>query len=507
MGGERRAGPARAPDPSHQPRGGRSRRYRGPDPPVPLAQRQTTPGALTHHYLLPSVRYAGGHRLLAPVALTIALIAVRLVFRILGAPVTGPVLAFWLILFVLATVQLVLSCWDAPYTVTRRQARQLDRLYVVAAIPVYNEDPELLDRCIWSLVNSSHPPDVVHVVEDGPSADYSELRKHWLSVLSWTRLHWTQRSVNQGKKHAHAEAFLAHPEADIFITVDSDTAVEYHCVAEALKPFADRRVASVACIEEIINKRVNWLTMSVAARNAFFQLVVWGAQSALGELIVNRGTCALYRAPVIREIIPAYINETFLGHPIRLGDDSALTLFSRARGKTVQQVTAFSLPTYPENLSHHFRQRLRWARGSTIRHCWRLRYLPLTSYGFWFVVSYVYFVILSVLYTGEAIWEWPLSVPGLAGMVIGVLLVAFATGLRSLCVRRSDDTWQVRCWTCLLNPTAVLWLWFVVRVVRYYGILTCLKQGWTTRQAGVEVGVTVPTVIRMEEREPEEALI
>ncbi len=41
----------------------------------------------------------------------------------------------------------------------------------------------------------------------------------------------------------------------------------------------------------------------------------------------------------------------------------------------IQQVSAFCLPMYPENLSHHFRQWLRWARGGSVRNYWRIRYL------------------------------------------------------------------------------------------------------------------------------------
>jgi hyaluronan synthase len=97
----------------------------------------------------------------------------------------------------------------------------------VAAVPVYNEDPVLLDRCIWALVNQSRPPDVIHVVEDGPSADYSVLREHW--QCPWpgrASVRWSQMPENGGKKVAQSVVFTSHPEADIFVTVDSDTTLE-----------------------------------------------------------------------------------------------------------------------------------------------------------------------------------------------------------------------------------------------------------------------------------------
>jgi hyaluronan synthase len=169
---------------------------------------------------------------------------------------------------------------------------------------------------------------------------------------------WTRQEENSGKKFAQS-VFVNHPEADIFVTVDSDTTLEHRAIEEGLKPFADPGIMSVAGVEENFNKDVNWLTRSVAVRNTYYQLTVWGTQSMFGDLLVNRGTFALYRAWVIREIVPAYVCETFLGRPVKLGDDAALTLFSQARGRTVQQLSAFSLPMHPEELLHHFRQ---WVR-------------------------------------------------------------------------------------------------------------------------------------------------
>jgi hyaluronan synthase len=425
--------------------------------------------------------------------------AVRLYWRILAAaPASRPLAGVWVLTVAAVVFQLIVSLRDKPARVTSRQARQLDELLVVAVIPVFNEDPAILDRSLWSLANSSRPPDFIHVVEDGPTLDYSELRAHWarFPFIAWDQPPWG------GKRIAHAFAFKAHPEADVFITVDSDTAVEHHAIEEALKPLANPAVMSVAFIEEIINKRANLLTWVSQAASLMFQFTAWGAQSALGDLIVNRGTCALYRASVIREIIPAYEHETFLGHPVKLGDDSALTLFSRARGRTVQQVTAFSLPVYPETLKHHVKQRLRWARGSSLRHIWRLRYLSPLTYAWWFVVSYVFLTFLSVGLVIALALAWPQSERTAVAVLGALALSGFATAFRVLCVQRSDDPWWVPPVQFLACPVTVLWRLAVLRFIRYYGIATCLKQGWVTRQQGTEV-----SMVGAGAPEPEAALV
>ncbi len=147
---------------------------------------------------------------------------------------------------------------------------------------------------------------------------------------------------------------------------------------------------------------------------------------------------------MIRDIVPAYLEETFLGlGPVLLGDDAALTLFARGRGKAVQQPTAFALTMYPETLSHHFRQWIRWMRGSTIRNCWRVRYLPLTSWGWWFTVLGVQLFLASVflpvvagvsLDDGEDLRaSWPSPCPGssLAPAMSAAMRAAASGGIRA----------------------------------------------------------------------------
>lgn len=451
-----------------------------------MAARQTTPGALNDSYHLPRVK-PDSRTAPSLIALTVLLVAARigwhLGFALLHRSYWA-LLPLWVLTFGFPVLSVFLCWFDTPFVTTERQDRQLDELFVAVAIPVYNEDPELLDRCIWSLVNCSRPPQKIHVVEDGPSGDYSEVRDHWIQHPS---VAWTRCPKNGGKKYAQSVAFVSCDEADIFLTVDSDTALEYRALEEGLKPFADPGIASVAMIEEVYNKDVNWLTRTCTIRNTVSQLTAWSTQSVFGDILINRGTGALYRAENIREIIPAYVGETFLGHPIKLGDDSALTLFSRANGRTVQQTTAFCLPMYPEKLSHHFRQWLRWARGGTVRNFWRLRYLPITSWGWWWVALGIYFIFTSVIIPFAIAFDWPVSEPVACYIVLFMMTWAAALGPRCLCVRRSGESRFYRFVSVLLYPFGVFWTYVVLRPVRIYGVVTCLKQGWVTRQKGVEV--------------------
>jgi hyaluronan synthase len=471
--------------------------------PLSLAARQATPGALKAWYAIPRVVH---ERRKAPLLVSVALAAI-LVWAanhwafVLTHQVYLPLLPIWLVTFSLSAVPLFAAWADRPFTITGRQQRYMDTLHVTVAVPVYNEDPELLDRCIWSLVNSSRPPQCVHVVEDGKSGDYARLRSHWKGWHGRTLIRWERLPQNMGKKWAQSRVFASNPEADIFITVDSDTTLERNAISEGLKPFADPRIASVAGIEEIWNKHANWLTKICAARNTFSQLVSWSTQSVFGDVLINRGTFALYRAGIIREIVPAYVNETFLGHPVKLGDDSALTLFARAHGRTVQQVTAFCLPMYPETLSHHFRQWLRWARGGSVRNYWRIKYLPFSSWGWWWTALAFYYTVAALFVPVYYFAIWPKSEHLVKWTAASILAWSFSTSLHVLRVRREGESVWTRISSVLAYPAGLIWSSYFLRPIRFYGIFTCFRQGWVTRQAGIEIGADGhrPATPRIEE--------
>jgi hyaluronan synthase len=383
----------------------------------------------------------------------------------------------------------ILSWFDKPSKVkTPATRRRIERLRVTVAVPVYNEDPGLLDRCLWALVNQSRPPELVWVVDDGSSSDYTLLRQHWeRRWLGGTEVRWT-RQVNQGKRRAHAFVFESDHDADIFVTVDSDTTLEYRAIEEGLKPFQSRGVMSVAGIEMGFNAYKNFLTRLQCSLQLFAQAVIGAAWSYAGDMYTNRGPFALYRASAVREFLDIYRDETFFGRRVILGDDSLLALCATARGRSVQQLTAFGLTMWPETLSHHLRQRIRWARGRAVRNFWRTKYRPVMSYCWWFTVSGIYDFLFSVSLVALLIATWPGSAGVIARLGIAMAVLSLPNSLRTLCFHRSDETLADRLTLMLIRPIAALWSSLVLaRVVRLLGTATLLRQGWTTRQNGAEL--------------------
>jgi hyaluronan synthase len=445
-----------------------------------LATREGPRGALNKSYDIPTVEH---RRRAVALWVTFAVLVSSAgllwhVYLAVADPDQRSLQILWALGFSWMGWQWAGSWLDKPYTLGRGQEQVLPKLAVTVIIPVYNEDPVVVDRVLFALSRQTRLPGRVIVVDDGSTVDYEAVRRHWEQCgppLTWLR------QENAGKKHAQAAAFGYDDCADIFVTIDSDTALERRALDEGLKPFADPRVQSVAGFEVAANQGVNWLTKTASVRTLSFQIAACGVQSFFGDILVNRGAFALYRAQLLREVAYAYTHETFFGVPVRLGDDAALTLFARGRGRTVQQSSAFSFTMYPETLSHHFRQWIRWMRGTLIRDFWRLRYLPVGSYGYAFTcINSVAFLATSAYPILVAV-EWPRSDHFAATGLLAMFAWATVTSLRLLCVRRSDQTWLEHVGTLAYYPAALLWQTLVLRPLRLYGMATWRRQGWITR--------------------------
>ena len=318
-------------------------------------------------------------------------------------------------------------------------------------IPCYNEDPALLARVLESCRWQTRQPYAVVVTDDGSTVSNAEVQAACPDVI-WLR------TVNRGKKHAQSEGFREVPWADIFLAIDSDSALERRAIEEGLKPFAYPRVQSVAAVEMALNWRKNILTRATAARSLAFQLFAMSSQSVAGGSVpICPGAASFYRASLIWKVLPSYLGGTFCGQPCILGDDTMLTFFALMNGRAIQQPTAFCFPAYPETLSHHLRQWVRWMRASTIRQIWRLRYLPFRSYGCWFSVWQLGAFTAGVAATALIVIAWSAS----ESLAVGALGGLFAC--------RS-------CWVSGCSLSSVL------TRVSSACLSGCARQKWVTRE-------------------------
>jgi hyaluronan synthase len=445
---------------------------------------------VTHEYEIPDATAVRSRLafVFAGVGVVLALSVARHIYYIDRWPHYRLITVIWTISFAFTAVQWVVSWLERPYTVTPPQQAKLDQLRVTVNVPVYNEEPVVLDRVLYALFSQTRLPNRVDVVDDGSTQeDYSEVRDYWMAhhppsvELSWGRY------PNVGKKRAQARTFGSDPEADVFVTLDSDTTLARNALEEGLKPFADPRVHSIAGIELAWNYSRSLLTRIRGVNALIWQFTVCSAQNmAGGSVLVNRGTYALYRGNMIRETLAAYVGETLWGRPVMLGDDTMLTLFALNRGRAVQQPSAACFAMYPETLSHTLRQWTRWMRGTALRTLWRVRYLSFASWGWWYTAITTWSYLAFVAVIGAVILDWhqarSFAITALYISTLWMWLVAS----RMFAIRRSDQRFIDRLEAFMLVPAAMVWLTLVLRPMRLLGTVTMRDQGWITRAGGAE---------------------
>jgi hyaluronan synthase len=367
-------------------------------------------------------------------------------------------------------------------TCTDEERRGVNTLTVCVNVPCYNEEPALLHRALGGIFAQTRMPDRVEVVDDGSAADYSDVREYWMEHAPADTVFTWRRTLNRGKRHAQMETFSRASE-DVFVTVDSDTVLDARAIEEGLVPFADPTVMAVGGLVLGLNKRRSFLTRIEDLVFTSMQMTVRSAYSQLGSVVVNSGALALYRSQVVHDHHEAYLSETIMGRPVGFSDDSLLTLYAASAGRTVQQLSAVAFTHWPENVSHHMRQQVRWMRGSALRTFWRARYLPLNRPAFWLnVVGFAQFVAITVALV--YIFAQPHLLLASGGQAVAMMVgLAYLALLRSVLVWRSDETIIQRLATYALAPVGMLWLIIIARGIRLYGMVTFAKTEWGTRES------------------------
>ena len=162
-------------------------------------------------------------------------------------------------------VKLVLS---ARRPTAPRTDCSVDSLRVVVLVPMYNEDPEIIRRSVRSLLNQTHVPDRIHVIDDGSnSPDALDAVKDEVRNER-TRVRLSRHRFNLGKRDALATAAQMERDADIFVTVDSDTVLDPGAIAALLGAFRDQRVLGATALVRVLNRDRNVLTRLIDLRYA-----------------------------------------------------------------------------------------------------------------------------------------------------------------------------------------------------------------------------------------------
>jgi hyaluronan synthase len=381
---------------------------------------------------------------------------------------------------------------------------RLDLLQVDVVVPIYNEDPAFLAAGIRSFSEQTRKPRTVWLVDDGTMKDgipYDILENRLVAdAVALTRSSGIdvqcQRQDNAGKRHAQAKAF-ALSDADVFVTMDSDTVLRHDAIEKLLIPFSRRRTMSVAGTAVGQNYQRSLFTRVVEM--GFVMSFIQGrmAEGYFGSVRVNCGIFAAYRGDVVRENLGRFLGQRFLNRPVRAGDDRALTLFAKERGRAEYQLEAVAYSALPVNIHHLVRQRLRWCRSFCWGTLWLLR-RPLTSADFWFtfaqLVALTMFAIVSTV-SVIGVLTGSISFSLLSSTVQSAAGVALVSHFRYVLMARPGEPLYERLLTWFVSPLMSLLSWGVLIPLYFVAIaFPRPQQTWGARKK-VEVRLQPAEVV------------
>ncbi|MGT2808285.1 glycosyltransferase [Streptococcus iniae] len=390
----------------------------------------------------------------------------------------GSLTPYGILLLIYLTLKMSLSFFYRPYK------GKVGNYKVAAIIPSYNEDGESLLETLKSVQSQTYPIAEIFVVDDG-SADKTGIKMiedYIANNPDATNVIAHRLPENVGKRHAQAWAF-SRSDADVFLTVDSDSYIYPDALEELLKSFNDKDVYAATGHLNARNRDVNLLTILTDIRydNAFG--VERAAQSVTGNILVCSGPLSVYRREVVVPNIERYTSQTFLGIPVSIGDDRCLTNYATDLGKTVYQSTARCDTDVPFNFKTYLKQQNRWNKSffrESIISVKKMMQTPLVAV--WTVLEVSMFIMLlySVLdlFVGEA-QEFN-----------GLKILAFLTLIFLVALCRNIHYMVKHPLAFLLSPIYGILHLFVLQPLRLYSLFTIRNADWGTRKAEEEEPLT-----------------
>lgn len=346
---------------------------------------------------------------------------------------------------------------------------------VSLVVPVYREDPHVLERCLRTWL-AEGPLEVILVVDDQDIEVLDHLDRLQLpgvEVIPWR---------HTGKRGALGVG-VRLAAGNLIVLTDSDTSWRPGLLASVQMPFADERVGGVGTRQYVHGRRTNlWRRVAHWLLNTRYLDYV-PAMSGFGAVPCLSGRTAAYRRDVILPLLPQLEREIFLGRQCVAGDDGRLTWLVLASGyRTVHQDSARADSMFPDSFRAFVKQRVRWSRNSyrcyltAAAHGWLWRQPVLTQVT-------VLQILLTPLTMATALWyggKW--MAHGEAFAVAAILIWAcVGRALRGLSHLREHPE------DLVIVPLMVAVVAFVALPIKAWALVTMNRQGWLTRKTGQRV--------------------
>jgi len=349
---------------------------------------------------------------------------------------------------------------------------------LTVVIPAYNEGA-MVERAIGSVATAEYPPGKleVFVVDDGSKDDtwtYIERAASCHPQLI-TAIRFTE---NRGKRAALAEGF-AKARGELVVTIDSDSEITPGSLLALAGPFRDPKVGAVAGKVTVLNVHEGLIPRMLKIRYILSFDFLRAYQSVFRTVYTCPGALAAYRTSVVRNILPAWMNQRFLGVACTFGEDRAMTNWILAAGyDAVYQNKAVVRTIVPITYRKLSRMYLRWDRSYVRedlrlgRIVWRrpLHLIPLVLLdklitNLRFPVGYALIGLLVFLAPSHPIM-----------LVRFGLAVGLAAGFYSLFYLRSERSWDAFYGVIYAYYSLVALSWIFP-----WAVVTVRAKAWLTR--------------------------
>ncbi len=230
-------------------------------------------------------------------------------------------------------------------------------------IPAYNEGL-MVEKTIDSVAAAHYPAGrlEIFVVDDGSRDDtwdyISRAAQRHPGLVTTLRF-----PDNRGKRAALATGFR-RARGEVLLTIDSDSVIEQDTLLAVTGPFSDPRVGAVAGRVSVFNRREGLIPRMLHVRFILSFDFLRAAESTYRTVYCCPGALAGYRTSVVREVLPQWETQTFLGAACTFGEDRALTNYILQAGyDSVYQRSAVVYTIVPTTYWKLSKMLLRWDRS------------------------------------------------------------------------------------------------------------------------------------------------
>jgi hyaluronan synthase len=235
--------------------------------------------------------------------------------------------------------------------------------FLTVIIPAYNEGA-MVEKTIDSVVLADYPRERLQiiVVDDGSKDDTWQYIEN--AALKHGGLVTAVRFPENRGKRAGLEEGFRRARGEIVVTIDSDSVIEKDTLLAIVGPFKNPKVGAVAGKVVVYNRYQGLIPRMLHVRFILSFDFLRATQSTYGTVYCCPGALSAYRITVVRNVLEAWINQTFLGKQCTYGEDRALTNLILAHGfNSVYQRTAVVHTIAPLTYEKLCKMYLRWNRS------------------------------------------------------------------------------------------------------------------------------------------------